>query len=267
MTFQPPSEDEIKRLLIEAPRFYWPTFEHMPLNCFDLGSGTISFPGDISERRAKNSSIYAPFQFDIADLETCPRYDTDFDEEIWNEQSTTVRWYLGGFNWACTIDTDGYALKQGYFAVDVNITRFQNIDEVTDIREPDQLQRAIRVSLSADIKKGFFKDYDDYTTQLKTFKQTPWLIVGSYDQLGYPAYHFIAVIDHQHAIAVYATLNSCWSQGETIPKEVERKHLESMWDFLGQINLSLAEDSDRLTGSFAREAPGHAEKIEDDLNW
>ena len=266
MNFQAPSENEIKKILIDAPYFDWPTFAHMPLNCFDLTAALLSFPGDISEARQTDSDFYASYTIDINDLDTSIRFDKQFDVEMWNEKSLTVLWRLGLLRWSCFTDLDDFCvLNQGFFRVGINILRFQNIENVYNILEPRQLRIAIYESLQPHIEKGFIQPIQIESIFSKDINGVQWTIARSFNGLNYPEYEALKPIDERTAISVSATLGNCWFGGETIPEEVEQKHLASFWDFLSHICLHPTHDNDLQIGSTVREAPGQAEKVDDDL--
>ncbi|MET0356827.1 MAG: hypothetical protein ABW044_08595 [Cellvibrio sp.] len=140
--FQEPTRDDIRRILIEARYFEWPTFDHMPLNCFDLTSAVFTFPGDICESRVHENSGYVNYKIDISDLETCPRKDEVFDIELWNEKSVLVSWFFGRMEWSCLVDAGDFVLNKGFFAAGVAVARFQNVPGVDDLTDLKQLKRA-----------------------------------------------------------------------------------------------------------------------------
>lgn len=267
MNFHAPSDEQIRDILTKAPFFEWPTFDHMPLNCFDLTSAVLTFPGDISQSRIDENSGYANYKSDISDLNTCPRVDELFDIELWNENSLTVAWFYGRMKWACLIDAGDFVLRQGFFGVGVAAARFQNIEGVDDLNDLKQLKHALFRSLTPHIERGSFRPIQEDAIFTKIINERPWVIARSLDQMNYPTYRAVSPIDHQTVMLIPATLDNCWFWDEIIPEEIEHKHLASFWDFLGHINLSYARDGDIQVGTTIREAPGQAEKIDDLPEW
>lgn len=267
MSFHEPSKEDVRKLFTDAPFFEWPTFDHMPLNCFDLTSAIITFPGDISESRARENSGYADYKFDISDLNTCPKKDELFEIELWNEESINVPWFLGRFHWACMIDAGGLVVRQGFFGLGVAVARFQNIEGVDDLTDLDQLKHALFHAIKSQVENGAFQPIQESAIFTKVINGRPWLIARSLDQLNHPTYRLASPIDHQTVIFIPATLDNSWFMDETIPEEVEQKHLASFWDFLAHINVSYSREGDVEVGSIIREAPGQAEKMDDLPEW
>lgn len=267
MGFREPTNDEIREILLSAPYFEWPTFDHMPLNCFDLTSAVLTFPGDISQCRTEEPSIYAKYAIDIGDLSTCPKKDEIFDVELWNEKSVCVAWFFGRFNWACMIDVGEFVLRQGYFSVGVAVARFQHIQNVADITNFEQLKLALLSLLAIQIENEDVQPLQENSIFSKEINGRHWLIARSLNHANNPCYSAVSPIDHQTAIYIPASLRNCWFYGEVIPDSVEQKHLASLWDFLGHIHLTYEHNGDLAVGSVAREAPGQAEKVDDLPEW
>lgn len=269
--FQEPTDDEIRKILTDAPYFEWPTFNHMPLNCFDLTSAVFTFPGDISESRVHENSGeksgYADYKVDIGDLNTCPKMDEVFNIELWNEESLVVPWFLGRMRWACLVNADDFVLSQGFFSVGVAVARFQNIEGANNLTDIEQLRSVLFHSLAPDMERGLFKPIKEDEIFVKKIYLRPWLIARSLDQLNNPTYRAVSPIDYQTAIFIPATLRNSWFLDEDVPDEIEQKHLASFWDFLGHINVTHNRDGDVETGTTIRQAPGQAEKIDDSFEW
>lgn len=267
MSFNAPSNDKIREILTQAPHFEWPNFDHMPLNCFDLTSAVLTFPGDISQSRLDESSIYAEYKVDIDNLDTCPKKDKVFNAELWNEKDITVPWFFGRFEWACMIDAGEFMLHQGVFTLGVAVARFQNIEGIDDLMDLKQLKHALFLSLTSHIESGIFQPIKEDSIFTKIISGRHWLIARSLNHVNSPVYRAVSPIDHQTAIFIPASLGNCWFLDEVIPEEVEQKHLASFWDFLGHIHLSYTREGDVVVGSIIREAPGQAEKIDDLPEW
>lgn len=267
MGFREPTNEEIREILLSAPYFEWPTFDHMPLNCFDLTSAVLTFPGDISRSRANHGCRAAGYRFDINDLSSCPRMHDFFDVELWNEESAIAPWFLGALEWSCLIDVNEFVLRQGFFSVGVAVSRFQNVGESINLHEVEQLKQASFNLLKLQIENETFRSININDLYVKNIKGRDWLVAQSLNQLNYPAYQVVSPIDHQTAILISATLDNSWFYGEVIPESVEQKHLASFWDFLGHIHLTYEHNGDLAVGSVAREAPGQAEKMDDLPEW
>ena len=261
-----PTDEEIRTIFLETPQYLWPTFEHMPLNCFDLGVGLLVFPGDISKDRARDPAYFADYKIDINDESTCPKMCNWSEIEFWNESSKSMRWFLGRIRWACMIDRGDYVLKNGYFGAGVGVVRFQNIPWVNDVQEVSQLKKAVEASIEDSVSNGTLKPLHNESFLEKDINGSKWLIGRSLNGLGYPEYFAVLPIDYRTVIHVAASLDNCWQRDETIPDVVEQKHLASFWDFLSQVHLILDHSGGWEVGSQAREAPGQAEK-ENDFQW
>ncbi|MES2673749.1 MAG: hypothetical protein V4660_05885 [Pseudomonadota bacterium] len=267
MSFHAPSDAEIREIVTNAPFFEWPTFDHMPLNCFDLTAATITFPGDISQSRVEDRPIYADYKININDLNTCPKEDAVFECEIWNEESTTVPWFFGRMKWTCLIDAGEFVLHQGVFRLAVAAMRFQNIEGVSDLTNIKQLKHALFSLVTEQIKNGDFQPIHEDTLYVKVINDRPWVISRSLDQDNNPIYRAVTAIDFQTVIFIPAALGNSWFRDEIVPEEVEQKHMASFWDFLAHIHLNYTREEDLVVGSIIREAPGQAEKIDDLPEW
>lgn len=269
MNFLPPSHEEIRDLLINSPNFIWPEFAAMPLNCFDLTAALLTFPGDIAKSRNKPFSDCANFRFDINDLNTCPRMDSYFEKERWNEDSTHIWWFLGKLQWACSpgIIRD-FSITQGFFSVYVYVERIQNMPSIKDVQQPLELRTSLEKVLASRKESGLCKTGSDTSIFEKTISGRNWLIGRELNLCNFPVYNIVSAIDSRTAISVVADLDNCWFEGETIPEEVEQKHLASLWDYLSHINLHPAGSNDVEAGTIFREAPGQAEKSDDEkFEW
>lgn len=269
MNQAPPSPEEMRDLLINAPHFIWPEFSAMPLNCFDIGPTLLTFPGDIARSRNDPFSDCADFSFDINDLNTCPRIDSFFEKERWNESSLTIRWFLGRTKWACSPgDIRQFSVTQGFFSVYINIKRFQNLEGINDITQPNQILSAMYQCLGERTGKSNLVDFCKEAASAKAVNGKTWTIIRSFNACNFPEYDVVLPIDYRTAIYLGVDLDNCWFDGETIPEEVEQKHLASLWDYLSHINLHPAENQDLKAGTIFREAPGQAEKADDDkFEW
>lgn len=269
MDQRPPSQEEIRDAFINAPGFIWPEFAAMPLNCFDLKTALLTFPGDISKSRSDPFSDCADFQVDINDLNTCPRIDSFFEKERWNESSLFVWWYLGRFHWTCSPGAvRQFSVTQGFFTTYINVTRFQNMEEVSDITQPFQLKTALYKSLIGKIEKGFIKPITPDSIFEKSINGRVWVIARSFDPCDNPTYEVASAIDHRTAIDLAIKLDNSWFSDETIPNEVEQKHLASLWDYLSHVTIHPAGSNHLEAGTFYRETPGQAEKVEEDkFEW
>lgn len=268
MNYTPPSRERIQSLFISTPHYFWPTFAHQPLNCFDLTKALLTFPGDISKDRAQAPSYYANYCIDIDDLATCPRRYEITDADLWTEEGTEVRWRLGTVEWACIVEADGLAISQGFFRTLVGVTRYQNIDGVTDINDEAQLRLALYASVQGDLKIGAMQPFAPETIFSREIGGRTWHIARSLDGCNYPTYEIVSPIDHRTTICISATLSSCWHWEEIVPAEVEEKHLESLWDFLAHVSLQYGADGTNAIGTTARDAPGQAAKeAADSFEW
>ncbi|MEY4589165.1 MAG: hypothetical protein RL497_1241 [Pseudomonadota bacterium] len=261
MSFVEPTDAETRSAFINASHFFWPTFEHLPLNCFDIGVGMVLFPGEISEDRAQDPSYFAGFKTDINDDTTCPRISESTGDELWNEASIAIRWFFGRIKWACMVDMDSYVLKKGYFCTGIGVVRFQNMAEITDIQDRQQLKKAIQRSFEREVALEFLQPLNEHSFFEKEINGANWFIARTFNALGYPEYLAVLPIDSRTVIHVPAALENCWDRDETIPPAVEQKHLASFWDFLGQIQLVYDRTGEWETGSQVREAPGQAQPI------
>lgn len=268
MDLLPPSREEVREALINAPHFIWPEFAAMPLNCFDLTAALLTFPGDISKSRSDPFSDCANFTFDINDLNTCPRIDSFFERERWNEDSTNIWWFLGKVQWACSPGSIGYfSVTQGFFSVYINVERYQNIQNIDDVTQLAQLKSVLELSLNSRTDKGLFKDGAETSIFEKTINGRNWVIGRGFDRCNFPVYEIVSAIDYRTSISIVANLDNCWFDGETIPEEVEQKHLASLWDYLSHVNLHLAGSNDLEAGTIFRETPGQAEKDDEKFEW
>lgn len=269
MNLTPPTQAQVRAILASTPHFHWPTFSHQPLNCFDLTAALLTFPGDITKDRTQAPYYYAGYCIDIDNLDTCPRRHEAMDADLWNAECSAVRWRLGTVRWTCTVDVGDYAISKGFFRVLIGVTRYQNIDNVSDISDLAQLRRALYASVQVDLEAGSMQPFAPETMFEREIGGRTWLIARSLNGLHYPTYEIVSPIDHRTTICISATLDNCWFWGEIIPTEVEEKHLASLWDYIAHI--SLQDDraaNDSTVGTTSREAPGQAEKVPDDsLDW
>lgn len=265
----PPSHEELRELLINSPYFIWPEFSAMPLNCFDLTSALLTFPGDISKSRSKPFADCADYRFDINDLNTCPRMDTFFERERWNDDSTHIWWFLGKLQWACSPGSiSNFSITQGFFSTYVYVERIQNMPGINDVREPTQLKASLERILTSRRDSGICKAGSETSIFEKVVDGRNWIIGREFNLCNFPVYNMVSAIDHRTAISIVADLDNCWFEGETIPEEVEQKHLASLWDYLSHINVHPAGSNYVEAGTIFREAPGQAEKSDDEkFEW
>lgn len=264
----PPSEEEIRSTLINTPRFYWPEFAAMPLNCFDLTAALLTFPGNITESRDDPYSDCANFRIDINDLNTCPRFHSFFETERWNETSLSVQWFLGRLHWVCSIPFDDFfSINQGYFKVYVNVKRFQNLDGINNVNEPQQLKSAMYRCMKGAVDGGSIKDFPEDSITERIINGRTWTIARSLAPGDIPIYNIATPIDYRTALYIGVELDNDWFAGEALPEEVEQKYLESLWDYIGHITIHPAGSNVLEAGTFYRETPGQAEKVEDDFKW
>lgn len=233
-----PSNEKIREILLNTPQYGWPDFDDMPLNCFDLTSATLTFPGDISPARTREPKRYAAYKIDIDDVQTCPRELEFFDYEFWNETSVSVPWFFGRLDWRCTISADAILLRYGTMYVGVAAERLRFIPDVTDLTDFDQLKPALFCSLTAHIENGEFQPIAEDTIYSKAINGRTWLVARSVDDMNCPTYKIVSPIDYQTVMVVHAGVNGGWFADEPVPEVVEQKYMASLWDFLGHIHLT-----------------------------
>jgi hypothetical protein len=226
----------------------------------------LVFPGEISKDRARDPSYFADYKIDINDVSTCPKQCSWSGTEFWNESSYIIRWFFGRIIWACMIDMDSYVLKNGFFGVGIGVVRYQNIPDVSDLRDLAQLKQAVICAMGKEIAEGLYLPFSESSFSVREVSGREWLIARTLNGMGYPEYRALLPIDERTVIHIPAVLDNCWQPNETIPNEVEQKHLASFWDFLSQVHLISDQSGGWQVGSQAREAPGHALK-EDDFQW
>jgi hypothetical protein len=150
----------------------------------------------------------------------------------------------------------------------VNVKRFQNLEGIDDITKPNELLSALHQCLGERTGKHNLADFCTAAVSEKAVKGKTWTIVRSFNACNFPEYDVILPIDHRTAVYLGVDLDNCWFEGETIPDDVEQKHLASLWDYLGHINLHPAGSNDVEAGTIFREAPGKAEKSDDEkFEW
>lgn len=250
-------------LLINAESFRWENFAHKPLNIFDAGPWTVCFPGDISADRELLPFGYAAYQFDINDLETCPRYaGPGHYLELWNESSQEISWLLGRQGWCCIVPADGFVLTSGDCRIGVAITRFRNIDGVSDLTRGDELRLAQFSVTAQSNKEHNFKPLTLGDCFQKTINGMEWEVIKTRNALGSPVYSVATPLDYRTAITVELVVGSAWVDGEEIPENVEEKYVASFWDFLSHITLSPSRESDTPAGTIERFDPEKVVKEE-----
>lgn len=258
----PPSDDDIREILLNAPVVEWPTFEHMPLNCFDIGNASLLFPGDISKSRQLEAGFFSPYRFDMSDPTTSRKRDEDFDLELWNEESHSIPWFLGRLTWKTMIDVESFVLTQGYFANLVAVLKFRHLQPNTNVQNIETLKDMVMLELSN------MRHFDSLRREdliVKEIHNQSWLIARQIDALKTPIYACYKAINTDSVIYVASGIEQAWIGDDLIPESVEQKYLASFWDFLSQIQIRF--DKDLPPGTVAREAPGQAEKEDDLPQW
>ncbi|BCD99587.1 hypothetical protein [Marinagarivorans cellulosilyticus] len=258
-----------KDLLINTDRFHWETFAHKPLNVFDLGEWTLSFPGDTAQDRNSQPWRYANYQFDINDLATCPKYlDPNNIKELWNEESQEIMWLLGRDNWSCHVHADGFVLIKGSCMFGITVSRFQHIEGVTDLRKIDQLTQAVHSQLAKSNAELGFKPVLLSDCFTKNINSREWAIAKGRDGMNSPDYSVATALDYRTAITAGVSVGNSWFDDEEIPPEVEEKYLASFWDFLSHVTISATPPEGCSPGIIERTAPGQAIKTEpENTGW
>ncbi|HEY7772082.1 MAG TPA: hypothetical protein VIC26_02795 [Marinagarivorans sp.] len=255
------TQEQKRQLLLDADRFYWETFAHKPLNVFDLGQWLLSFPGEITQARDSQPWRYANYKIDINDLDTCPKYsDSNNIRELWNNDSQEIMWLLGRDSWGCHVHADGFALITGACRVGITVSRFQNIEGVSDLHNSEQLTTAIYSQLAQYGKRHGYRPILSSDCFTKKTAGHEWSVVRSRSNLNEPDYIAATALDYRTAVTASFAVGSAWYEGEDIPPEIEEKYLASFWDFLAQINLAAMPAEGATPGTIERTAPGAATK-------
>ena len=204
----------------------WPDFAKQPINSFKLPDSHLSFRLDVAEQRDLDPEVYVGYEVDLNSDELFYHYLYDFQ----SRDNPFLYLALGDSGFDVLQQGGDYS---GGINIRFAIARIQNIPEVVDVKNCDELERAVQ------------HIFDQENDGERLGPDFCWEEVGGKNFLrencgcprSNPAYAFYLPIDHRNVFIVDVSFGGYVPIGEPHPPALFDALMDGVRDFLSYVQL------------------------------